>query len=428
MRKSDKFRELEIQLTSSILFYDSKELDNFFVVFDKINQENSIIISGLFVSFVNYLRKIDRDILLIEDPKERKAKVCDNILIRNSTVTNKNKREEFETWFQKVLETDVPMELSDDILDHYVWEQFKLSIEAIDKMDIPFSEKLLIRPKEIVINKNSEIIKFSEIPIPKEESEASFTSGLEDLDLILKPKQTHFMVIAARPSVGKSMFMFNMGINNALNGVKCLYVSLEMSAEQLAERLVNYLAKSNLKDQCKDSYGNLNYEAYAKRYNDILNSRDFKKINENLIYSKPETFSADSILTKVEELIDKEHYKIVFFDYLQLLRYNDIDEWGSLRKLTKQLKTLAFTKNVLIVTGSQVNRSSTEVGLNLTAFSGSSTIEADTDIIVGLENPRETKQNNRAVLNVKIMKQRNGATEEFKYNTDYSTGHMWLED
>ena len=428
MRKSDKFRELEIQLTSSILFYDSKELDNFFVVFDKINQENSIIISGLFVSFVNYLRKIDRDILLIEDPKERKAKVCDNILIRNSTVTNKNKREEFETWFQKVLETDVPMELSDDILDHYVWEQFKLSIEAIDKMDIPFSEKLLIRPKEIVINKNSEIIKFSEIPIPKEESEASFTSGLEDLDLILKPKQTHFMVIAARPSVGKSMFMFNMGINNALNGVKCLYVSLEMSAEQLAERLVNYLAKSNLKDQCKDSYGNLNYEAYAKRYNDILNSGDFKKINENLIYSKPETFSADSILTKVEELIDKEHYKIVFFDYLQLLRYNDIDEWGSLRKLTKQLKTLAFTKNVLIVTGSQVNRSSTEVGLNLTAFSGSSTIEADTDIIVGLENPRETKQNNRAVLNVKIMKQRNGATEEFKYNTDYSTGHMWLED
>ena len=428
MRKSDKFRELEIQLTSSILFYDSKELDNFFVVFDKINQENSIIISGLFVSFVNYLRKIDRDILLIEDPKERKAKVCDNILIRNSTVTNKNKREEFETWFQKVLETDVPMELSDDILDHYVWEQFKLSIEAIDKMDIPFSEKLLIRPKEIIINKNSEIIKFSEIPIPKEESEASFTSGLEDLDLILKPKQTHFMVIAARPSVGKSMFMFNMGINNALNGVKCLYVSLEMSAEQLAERLVNYLAKSNLKDQCKDSYGNLNYEAYAKRYNDILNSEDFKKINENLIYSKPETFSADSILTKVEELIDKEHYKIVFFDYLQLLRYNDIDEWGSLRKLTKQLKTLAFTKNVLIVTGSQVNRSSTEVGLNLTAFSGSSTIEADTDIIVGLENPRETKQNNRAVLNVKIMKQRNGATEEFKYNTDYSTGHMWLED
>lgn len=428
MRKSDKFRELEIQLASSILFYDSKELDNFFVVFDKINQENSIIISGLFVSFVNYLRKIDKDILLIEDPKERKTKVCDSILIRNSTVTNKNKREEFETWFQKVLETDVPMELSDDILDHYVWEQFKLSIEAIDKMDIPFSEKLLIRPKEIVINKNSEIIKFSEIPIPKEESEASFTSGLEDLDLILKPKQTHFMVIAARPSVGKSMFMFNMGINNALNGVKCLYVSLEMSAEQLAERLVNYLSKSNLKDQCKDSYGNLNYEAYAKRYNDILNSGDFKKINENLIYSKPETFSADSILTKVEELIDKEHYKIVFFDYLQLLRYNDIDEWSSLRKLTKQLKTLAFTKNVLIVTGSQVNRSSTEVGLNLTAFSGSSTIEADTDIIVGLENPRETKQNNRAVLNVKIMKQRNGATEEFKYNTDYSTGHMWLED
>ena len=48
-----------------------------------------------------------------------------------------------------------PMELAEDIYNRFVWDAYKMKIEEIDKMDIPFEEKLALRPKKLATNQSS---------------------------------------------------------------------------------------------------------------------------------------------------------------------------------------------------------------------------------------------------------------------------------
>lgn len=418
-----RFGTLEIELAASILYYDLEEIQHLFQVVDAISQSDFSRIDGTFLTFVDYLRKTNEAVFKIEDPEERKRKIIESIECLNEHVPNKDNREKFQMWLESVQDKEVPMELADDILAHFTWEEYKKSIAAVDAADIPFADKLAVRPKEIRV-RDSDIVRFSDIPIPEDEVQESFTTGLSDLDKLFQPKPTNFVSIAARPGVGKSLFMFNMSINNALQNIPCLYVSLEMSGSQMDERLVNYLTQSNLKDESKDEMGVLIQSDYNKAFAAAKRLPEYATVNKYMAFLKPETFSADFILDRIKTLVKRDGYKIVFIDYLQLLRYNGMDEWASLRQITKDLKNLAFTNNILIVAGSQVNRSSTEMGLTLSDLYGSSTIEADCDSIIGLENPREIRQNNTTILRVKILKQRMGATGQLEYTINYSTGHM----
>ena len=70
------------------------------------------------------------------------------------------------------------------------------------------------------------------------------------------------------------------------------------------------------------------------------------------------------------------------------------------------------------------SRSSTERGLYLSDLFGSASIEADTDIVIGLENTRERKRGETALINVKVMKNREGDLAELKYIVDYATGRL----
>lgn len=417
MSKNNPKNQLEIELASSILYYDKSEMTRFFDIYDSISSDINIVIDGLFDTFVSYIKKFKN---FDGTSEERRNRLIEEIKIRNNQVTSSHKRENFELWFEKVLDTETPMELADDILDHFIWVEFKQAINKVDGMDIPFKDKIAIRPKVPKSLNQGGLIRLEDIEEDDDDNKISYTSGLEDLDKIVSFEPTNFVVIAARPGVGKSLFMLQQAIACARQGVKTLFLSFEMNDKQIHNRIISHIVGENLQEQHKDEYGVLNKESYKKALQSVKSTNDYKRINQNLCIYVSEESSADSILAKIEDQIKESKFEAIFLDYLQLLRYNRLDEWASLRTLTNALKNMAFRNKVLIVTGSQVSRNSTEHGLYLSDLFGSSSIEADTDIVIGLENLRDRKQGEKALINVKVLKNREGDIGELKYVVDYS--------
>lgn len=420
-KKIKKLKSLETEFASSILYYDKEELEKFFQIYDLIADDPNTIISGTFDLFVSYMKKVKT---FLDTPIERRNSYIDFILTRSNNIANSNDRENFQIWFEEVQNLDVDLDLSEDILYRFLWEDYKKTIDLTDKSSLPFKDKLSIRPKIPNNLSNDGILNLSDIDIPDQSNLAVYTTGLEDLDRIVRFTQTNFVVIAARPGVGKSLMMLEMAIANARQGVKTLYLSFEMNEVSLLGRICNSFTRNNIKEQHTDEYGILNNKSYKKALQEVLKDRNFKPVLDNLQLSVSKVSSADSVLQKLEDQIKEFKYEAIFIDYLQLLRYNRLDEWASLRTLTNSLKNLAFRENVLIVTGSQVSRSSTEKGLYLSDLFGSSSIESDTDIVLGLENSEERRQGDRALINIKILKNREGDLGQQKFYVDYSNGKL----
>jgi len=415
--------QIEAQFASSILYYDKDELNKFLKEYEPIQTDDNIIVDGRFDLFIKYIKKF-KDFNDEDDADTRRASYINFINMRNSNNPDKNKREEFSFWFNAVLDIDIDLELAEDIRDHFCWDAIMNFYKAVDESNIPFSEKITSRPKFNFNSREDEILTFDKIK-PEREDSTSYTTGLEGLDRGVEWKRGYFVVIAARPSVGKSLMLFQSAIENSrMKGAKVLYISLEMPRSDMNDRLLNYLAGYNVKEACKNEYDELNYDEYVNKNDEIKAARTSKFIMTNLHIDCMNIKNADAILDIIEKHIDSEHYDIIYIDYLQLLMYPGKDIWGSIRQTSKDLKSLALRKNVLVVTASQVSRSSTEDGLDLTDLFGSSTIEADADIVIGLENPGQRKQGDKSIIIVKTMKQRQGALMEVKCQVDYSIGKM----
>lgn len=421
---SKKFKDLEIQMASSILYYDEEEFAKFFEIYDGLLSNPYTVIDGLFDKFVCYARKFKG---FDKDSAIRKKNLVEELEMRNHHDPNEESREVFSLWLEKVLDTNVPMELSEDILSHFIWDEHVKAIENINKSDVPFSQKLLLRPQAPQILYNDGLIFLDDIQIEEDDGN-SYTSGLKELDQIVKFVRTNFVVIAARPGVGKSLFMLQQAIENARAGVKTIFMSFEMPKTSVFSRILDYYNGADVKNQFTDPFGVVDFQGFIKACEGLKRTKDFKTINQNLQLYESKVSSADAILTAIESQIDKFGYEVIFIDYLQLLRFNKADEWSSLRTLTNSLKNLAFRKNVLIITGSQVSRSSTEHGLSLSDLFGSSSIEADTDVVIGLESSRERRQGERAIISVKVMKNREGDLAELKYIVDYSCGKLFYNE
>jgi KaiC/GvpD/RAD55 family RecA-like ATPase len=424
--RKGKLDGLEVELASSVLYYDQEELDRFLEIFDAISSDTNILIDGVFTNFVSFVKKWATEMSGKEwdNPEERRLSMINGVKMRNSQRPNAKEREIMDLWLEKVLETHVPMELAEDIMFHFIWAEFQKAIEAIDRTDLSFAEKLAVRPKIPQLLMRDGVVTLDEIEIEGEKQKSEMTTGLRDLDRIIRFEPGNFVIVAARPGVGKSLFMLHLGSCNAVEGIKCLYLSLEMNKKQINERLMNYFMKENIRERFTDEHGLLDVEGFKNAMNEAKQSRGFSRLNKNLQLYVTSKSSADSILTDVEEQIKQNKYKMVYLDYLQLLRYADQNEWESVRTLTRELKNLATRTGTVIVAGSQVSRVSTERGLLLTDLFGSSTIEADTDIVIGLEEVRERKSGEIALINLKTMKNREGPRDESKYTINYSNGHL----
>lgn len=225
------------------------------------------------------------------------------------------------------------------------------------------------------------------------------TAGLQDSDLI---------VIAARPSMGKSAFVINIAENAALNDkVPVAFFSLEMSKEQLVQRLLCSYAKI---DAHKVRTGFLSASDWPKL------TQAASKLSEAPIFiDDTPAISVMELRAKARRLKSQYDIKLIILDYMQLMRGSQgIDNrQQEISEISRSLKALARELNVPVIAISQLSRaveSRTDHRPQLSDLRESGAIEQDADVVVLLlrEEYYNPTEDNQGLAEVILAKQRNG--------------------
>ena len=227
------------------------------------------------------------------------------------------------------------------------------------------------------------------------------TSGLQNSDLIL---------IAARPSMGKTAFALNIAENIALNQNKGVAIfSLEMSKFQLANRLLCSNAKM---DAQKLRTGDLSQKDWS------LITESLGNLSQAKIYiDDTPGISVAQLRSKARKLKLEKDISLVIIDYLQLMSGNLKNEsrQQEISEISRGLKSIARELDIPIIALSQLSRACEARADHrpmLSDLRESGAIEQDADLVAFLYRdeyytPESAKKN---VAELIIAKQRNGPT------------------
>ncbi len=236
-------------------------------------------------------------------------------------------------------------------------------------------------------------------------------SCFPDLDKITNGFQpSDLIIVAGRPGMGKTSFGLNVLYNAAKKGNVCVFFSLEMSSEQLVNRIISAEKKISSDKLRTGRLINDDWRALS----------DFTaEIGKTEIYlDDTPQITVNQIRAKCRKLKSKTgRLDIVFVDYLQIMGFNKsitVRE-QQISEISRSLKSLAKELEVPVIAFAQVNRSVEVRADNRPIISDlreSGAIEQDADIIMFLYRDvvynKETKYYN--VAEVIIAKHRNGST------------------
>ncbi len=278
---------------------------------------------------------------------------------------------------------------------------------------------------------NAELLNniFSELKTKSLKSELSgIPSGFYDLDSLTQGFQkSDLIIIAGRPSMGKTAFGLNIA-SNVLKKLKLpvLFFSLEMSKEQIMYRL---LAMETSINQMKLKSGKLSQDDWTK-LNKMI------KIFSKLPFFIDDIFnlSIQDIRSKIKTIIfEQNEIGLIIIDYIQLMESSKIKTDNRVRELsqiTRSLKTIAREFNIPIIALSQLSRS-VENRIDkkpiLSDLRESGSIEQDADLVILLyrndhyNSITETEQASQ-LIELIIAKQRNGPTgiAKLKFDKKYT--------
>jgi replicative DNA helicase len=237
----------------------------------------------------------------------------------------------------------------------------------------------------------------------------NMTSGLQPSELI---------ILAARPSMGKTAFALNLAENIALRDKKAVAIfSLEMSKESLLLRLLSADAKI---DSHKFRTGRLSREDGGK----IPHSLN-RLAEASLWIDDSGSATVAEINAKTRRIMRDKKLSLVVVDYLQLLaahgRFGNRNEEVS--SITRGLKALAKELKLPVLVLSQLSRASEKEDRlpMLSDLRESGAIEQDADVVMFIHRPNFYKKSDevtpeeRSETNLIIAKQRNGPTDTIRF-------------
>jgi len=304
--------------------------------------------------------------------------------------------------------------------------QTKSYDDTIDIDDlIDFSELSLFKVAEGNIKKETRPIKpvLNEAILQIEKARnqkdglSGVPSGFTAIDRITSGWQrTDLIIIAARPSMGKTAFVLSMARNIAIDHNKSVAVfSLEMSSLQLVTRLIS--AETELGSQ-KLKSGRLEEHEWTQ-----LNQRIKAFDNAPMFIDDTPALSIFELRAKCRRLKMQHDIQVVVIDYLQLMTAGS-DSRGSREQevsmISRSLKAIAKELDIPIIALSQLNRSvESREGKRpqLSDLRESGAIEQDADIVLFIHRPEyfgitedESGNSLLGVAEIIISKHRNGAT------------------
>ena len=236
------------------------------------------------------------------------------------------------------------------------------------------------------------------------------TTGFTDLDNMTSGMQPSDMVIvAARPSMGKTTFAMNLVENALLNTDKGIMVfSLEMPSEQLMMRMLSSLGRIN---QSKVRSGNLEEEDWPKLVSAVERIKDKK-----LFIDDTAGISPSEMRSRARRIV-REHGELgmIMIDYLQLMQIPGYDQGrtNEISEISRSLKAIAKEFNVPVIALSQLNRSLEQRPNKRPVNSDlreSGAIEQDADVIMFIYRDEVYNPDTeyKGVGEIIIGKQRNG--------------------
>lgn len=245
------------------------------------------------------------------------------------------------------------------------------------------------------------------------ESYTGIPTGFEKLDSLTSGFQkSEFIVIGARPSIGKTALALSMAAYISIHKhIPVGFFTLEMPDTQLVQRLLSIEARVNSQ----------------KLRTGMLTSADFRDITEacSRIYEAP-LYIEDTPNIKLLDLRavarrmkSKQDIQILFIDYLTLVsaEKNDIPRHEQIAEISRSLKTLARELDIPVVALSQVRRETEGKRPGLADLRESGSLEQDADVVILLHREREnesaqdTEGSAVIVTDLIIAKQRNGPVD-----------------
>ena len=261
-------------------------------------------------------------------------------------------------------------------------------------------------------------------------------SGFKLLDDLLGGLQrSDMLVLAARPSVGKSMFALNLAINAAMNDHKVAIFSLEMGREQIATRMLATQARVNM---------------HSLRMMRLSSSQENRLVDAIGRLSDLSIFIDDSPVQGVAEMRGKARrlqlefgLDFIIVDYMQLISNNkgnrETNRAQEVSEISRQIKAMARDLKVPVIAVSQLSRAIEHRQSHrplLSDLRESGSIEQDADVVMFIHREEKftTKEewikNNPGVpypegqAEIIVAKHRNGPTDTIPLAVDDSVGRF----
>ena len=242
----------------------------------------------------------------------------------------------------------------------------------------------------------------------------------------LQPSQ--FIIVAARPAMGKTAFILNLATHAAFHSKKAVAVfNLEMSAEQLANRILQSQGQIN---GSKMRTGKLEHNDW-KRLNEAIS----KLSSANLYIDDTPGITVGEIRAKCRRLANSDNgLSLVVIDYLQLVSGSSNTSGGRQQEvsdISRGLKTMALELGVPVIAAAQLSRAveaREDKRPLMSDLRESGSIEQDADIVSFLYrddyyNKEKRREDNSSITEFIIGKNRSGptATVELLFKKDTST-------
>lgn len=178
----------------------------------------------------------------------------------------------------------------------------------------------------------------------REENLDSVKTGFPIIDLRYPMTNGELIIIAARPAIGKTALALSLIKAIACRGISVGLFSLEMGVAQISDRFLSMLSKTPI------------YLLSKKETQDILSKCKLEFGNIKVYVDDQAQLSADEIFMRGQKMVTEKGVKIIFVDYLQLLRGDGGNRNLEIAHITGTLKALAKTCNVPVIALSQLSR------------------------------------------------------------------------
>jgi replicative DNA helicase len=332
--------------------------------------------------------------------------------------------------------------------DYSAEDQIEMAEQQLFKLDDTISSNNNFAP----IKKSlAEALEKAQTAYKNKGQVVGVSTGFLDLDTMLGGMQnSDLIILAARPSMGKTALSVNMAYNAAMfldklhkkgaEKAAVAYFSLEMSGEQIGTRLISMVSGIGAS---KIRTGNISEDEFSKI---IKTNRDMS--NLELYIDDTPSITISALRTRARRMKKKVNLRAIFIDYLQLMRggaskQNEASRVAEISEITQGLKAIAKELNVPVIALSQLSRAVEQREDKhplLSDLRESGSIEQDADVVMFIyredyyllrKQPREDTPEHDAwqlkmneVMNlteVIIAKQRNGPVGTVKLFFDSKT-------